>query len=195
MRRARLRLFVLALVVAALGWIAYRVVADVVALRRSDLVNTALQLVPDAAQRIEDFRRVKLQDGQPVWEISAREAQYFESDQRVVIRNPEMIFYEAGAEKARLHSDKGQLVLDGKELQTVEMQGAVQLEASGLTLRTDAATYMRERDAIVAPGQVTISGPDLTVEGSDMEVTVSTQRLTLRRRVRVTLTNRDDRRS
>jgi len=188
MQRTQLRLIAVTLVVASLSWIAYRV-ADTMSRRRHDVVGDALQIVPDAAQRLQDFHRVKLENGRLAWELRAREAQYFEEEQRAVVQGPEMIFYSDGEERARLRGAEGRLVFDGTDLVSVDLEGAVRVDGDGFVVETELATYERDRDIVTAPGAVRIIGRELTVLGSEMEIAVSTQRMTLRRDVRVTVAN------
>jgi len=190
MQRTQLRLIVVTLAVASLAWIGYRV-ADTLTNRRQPAVGGALRLLPEAAQRLHEFRRVKLEHGHTVWQLSAREAQYFEEGQRAVVREPEMVFYAEGEENGRLAGYKGSLRFDGTDQRSVEMSGGVRVEGSGYVLETDKATYERDRDTIMAPGAVRISGHNLAVSGSDMEISMSDRRMTLHRDVRVTLTNAD----
>ena len=190
MRRTQVRLLVGTLVAASLVWIGYRV-TDTVS-RRRDVVGSALRILPEAAQRLQDFHRVKLENGRMVWELRAREAQLFEDDHTAVVRAPEMIFYVDGVERARLRGDEGHVMLDGVDLRSVELVGAVRVEGEGYVLDTDRATYERDRDVILAPGRIHIASDNLTVEGRDMEITVSTRRLTLHRDVQVTVTNDDE---
>jgi LPS export ABC transporter protein LptC len=191
MQRTQLRLVVVTLVVSSLAWIGYRV-ADTMSRRRHDAVGDVLQILPDAAQRLQDFHRVKLENGRLEWELRAREAQYYEEEHRAVVQQPEMIFYSDGEERARLQGAEGRLVFDGTDLLTVELRGGVRVQGDGFVLETDLAAYDRDRDVITAPGPVHIDGRDLTVLGQQMEIAVSSQLLTLRRDVRVTVRPKDD---
>jgi LPS export ABC transporter protein LptC len=190
MHRAQLRLIVVLLVVVALGWVGYRV-SGVMGSRPPDDVGTVLRLLPDAAQRLQDFQRVKLEDGHVVWELSAHEAQYFEEGHRAVVKGPEMTFYSDGVKEGRLAAEEGNVVFNGTDLQTVELRVAVRVEGEGYVVETEAATYDRERDVIVAPGAVRIVGRNLTILGTEMEIAVSTNKMTLHRDVHVTLATTD----
>lgn len=190
MHRAQLRLIVVVLAVAGLGWVGFRV-SGVLRNRPPEDVGTVLRLLPDAAQRLQDFQRVKLEDGNVVWELSAHEAQYFEDGNRAVVKGPEMTFYSDGVKEGSLAAEEGKLVFDGTDLQTVEMRVAVRVEGKGYVVETEAATYDRDRDVIVAPGAVRIVGSNLTILGSEMEIVVSTNKMTLHRDVHVTLATTD----
>jgi len=194
MQRTQLRLIVVTLALASLAWVCYRV-ADTLTNRRQRAGGSVLRLLPDAALRLHDFQRVKLEHGRTVWQLSAREAQYFEEGNRAVVKEPQMVFYAEGGEKASIAGEEGNLSFDGKDLRSVEMCGMVRVEGSGYVLETDSATYERDRDVIMAAGPVRILGHNLAVRGSDMEISVSTHRLTLQHEVHVTLTNADGNRS
>lgn len=190
MQRAQLRLIVVTLVATSLMWIGYRVAGTIVR-RRHAPVGATLQILPNAAQRLEDFHRVKLENGNMVWELRAKEAQYFEGDESAIVREPRMIFYVDGEERTRLSGDVGHLTFDGTDLRSVEVRGEVSVEGDGYVLQTERATYEHDRDVIIAPGAVRIAGGNLTVHGDEMEVTVSTRRLTLHRNVHVTVASPD----
>jgi LPS export ABC transporter protein LptC len=187
MQRVQLRLIVVTLVAASLVWIGYRV-ADTVS-RRQDIVDSAPQILPNAAQRLEDFHRVKLEHGALAWELRAKEAQYFDDDSVAVVHDPEMIFYSDGTEQARLRGKEGHLTFDGQDMTSVELRGAVVVEGSGYVLETEQATYHRDRDVINAPGAVRITSDTMTVLGTEMDIVVSSRLMTLHRDVRVTITN------
>lgn len=190
MQRAQLRLIVVTLVAVSVAWIVFRV-TDTIMRRRHAAVGAALQILPEAAQRLEDFHRIKLENGKMVWELRAREAQYFEGDQSAVVLGPRMIFYTDGEERARLSGAEGHLTFDGTDLVSVEVRGAVSVEGDGYVVQTEQATYNHGRDAIVAPGAVRIAGGNLTVRGEGMNVAVSALRLTLQRNVHVTVAKPD----
>ena len=92
MRRRRLRTTLLVVVTAALAGIGYQVATSMRATRGG--ARRALPIdLPAVAQHIRDFRRVKTRHGKPVWEVKAAEAQYFDDQDAIVVRAPEVIFY------------------------------------------------------------------------------------------------------
>ena len=44
------------------------------------------ELLPQVAQHIRNFRRVKVKDGRTIWEITAADAQYFEHQREIVVQ-------------------------------------------------------------------------------------------------------------
>ena len=85
MNRRQFRFIVLscaALLLVALGVLVLRNFKEQ---QLAALQQLALRLVSEADQRIQNFHRISIRDGRKVWEISAREARYFE-DKGIEIR-------------------------------------------------------------------------------------------------------------
>jgi LPS export ABC transporter protein LptC len=185
MHRTRLRTALLVVVAAAVGGIGVLVARSV---RHRRPPTLAEDFLPQVAQRIQNFRRVKVKDGRPVWEITARDAQYFESDNALVVREPRLTFYlDQGARQAHVAGAEGHLVLDGRELRTVTLRGGVSVRLDDMELETEEATYDRARDLITSSALVTVHGRLLDVRGKGMEVEVGPQLVRLLDEVHTTV--------
>lgn len=170
---------------AGIGWQTWRSMARS---RPGDVAAIVRDLVPDVTQHIRDFRRVKLKDGRPVWEIQASEARYFEEQERVVVSTPRIVMYfDDGERRVELSGREGQLDLTERDLDAVRLDGDVRLVIDDLELTTAEATYERSRDLVVAPGPVVIRGRAMDVEATGMEVELAPQRLRLLSDVRTEL--------
>jgi len=189
MRRSRLRAGLLVVVVAGLAGVGYQVWRNVRARVPRTLEQLGVELLPEVAQHIRNFHRVKVSNGQMEWEIEAADARYFNKEQAVVVRSPKLSLYtKAGVLQAWVTGDEGRLVLAGQEeLQSVVLTGSVVLWLEDIELRTDVASYDRPRDLITAPGAVNIKGRDMDVRAVGMEVDVTPQRLRLLDDVRTVL--------
>src|SRR5262249_36560589 len=93
MRRTRLRAALLLVVAAALGSIGYLVSRNVAARRTDPLRELGADFLPQVAQRIQNFRRVKVKNGRTVWQVTAKDAQYFEKTNQIIVREPHMTLY------------------------------------------------------------------------------------------------------
>jgi LPS export ABC transporter protein LptC len=187
MRRKWLRTTLLIVVTAALVGIGYQVLTSVRATRHRTPRSIEIDL-PAVAQHIMDFRRVKTKQGKPVWEVKAAEARYFDDQDAIVVRAPEVtFFFEDGRRRATLSGAEGRLQLAGQELESVTVQGEVRLTLDDLEFRTAQASYERDRDLISAPGAVTITGKALDVEAEGMEVLVTPQQVRLLANVQTVL--------
>jgi len=185
MRKRRLRRVLLAGVLTALGGIAYLVSSIMSA--RLDPVRLGAELLPQVAQRIQNFRRVKVKDGRTVWEITADDAQYFEDDNQIIVHEPRLTFFLKDDRPCRVTGSEGKLSLDGRDIESVTLGGGVSVELDELVLETDEATYDRERDLITSPGAVTVRSRSLEVRGKGMEISVGPQQLRLLGEVHTTV--------
>jgi LPS export ABC transporter protein LptC len=180
MRRRRLRAALLVVVAAALGGIGYLVSRNVIARRADPLRALALDMLPEVAQRIQNFRRVKVEKGRTVWEITAKDAQYFAQTDEIVVHEPRVRLYlEDGGRECQIVGAEGRLALDGRELRGVTLRGGVEVTLDDLRLETEEATYDRERDLITSPANVVIRGRALEVRGRGMEISVGPQQVRL----------------
>jgi LPS export ABC transporter protein LptC len=178
----------LLVVAAALGGIGYLVSRRVVDRQAGLLLELGQDILPHVAQRIRNFRRVKVEDGRPVWEITARDAQFLETEGEVVVVAPRLTFYlDGGAREAHITGAEGRLSLDGRELRSLTLRGGVRVRFAALQLDMEEATYDRARDRITSPSEVTIRGRALEVRGRGFEVDVGPQQMRLLQEVHTTV--------
>lgn len=188
MRRTRLRAALLVVVAAALAGIGWLVSRSVIARRVRGLEALGKEMLPQVAQRIQNFRRVKVENGRTVWEITAKEAQYFEQNDEIVVVEPRMTFFlERDGRAAHLAGAEGRVTLDGHELARLTMRGQVAVRIDDLELQTDEAFYDRSKDLITAPGVVHLTGRTLAVRGRGMEIDVGPQHVRLLGEVHTTV--------
>lgn len=182
MRRSRLRAGLLVVVAMALTGIGYRVWRNVAERTPRSLGELGVELIPEVAQHMQNFHRIKVKNGHMEWEIKADDAQYYQKQNEIVVRVPEVTIYtEEGVQRAWLTGKEAHLGLvdDGKEVGSMELRGDVILWLDDLELRTGTATYDRDRDLITAPGAVTITGRTMNVNADGMEVDVTPQHIRL----------------
>jgi LPS export ABC transporter protein LptC len=182
MRRSRLRAGLLVVVAMALSGIGYRVWRNVAERTPRSLGELGVELIPEVAQHMQNFHRIKVKNGHTEWEIKADDAQYYQKQNEIVVRGPEVTIYtEEGVQRAWLTGKEAHLGLvdEGREVGSMELRGDVILWLDDLELRTDTATYDRDRDLITAPGAVTITGRTMNVNADGMEVDVTPQRIRL----------------
>src|SRR5262249_51208291 len=93
MQRSRLRVALLAVVAAALGGIGLATWQNVRARQPRTVADLGADFLPDVAQHIQNFRRVKVKDGKAVWEVTADDARYTDGDQQILVQHPQVTFY------------------------------------------------------------------------------------------------------
>ncbi len=184
--RFMLGVTVLGLIVA-LGYLSSQVGKEPAAVQLlNELSSQAVQ--EDMGQRMTEFRRVKMQDGKKVWEIVARQARYFTDKNEVVIDTPEVSLYFGDGESVALRCQEGTLHLDESSgLLHVELRGELEIQIGDITLKTDQATYDRQKNTISSDGVIHIVGQGFTAEGKGYTVAVDTKQLTLNAEVYTTV--------
>ena len=184
--RARLRLLVVAVILVVLGAGGVLLTRSFLSQRKADLSRRVLDLLPEVAQRIVDFRRLKVDDGRKVWEVSAREARYFDDEQLVSVEEPSVMIFLEDGRILKLRGKQGKIFLGGQDLQRVEIDGDIGVEIGEYALRSDHASYEREQDVVVVPGRVSITGAGIEVHGENLRLEVKAQRLHLSQDVKMT---------
>jgi LPS export ABC transporter protein LptC len=185
-RRVRTLLgFVLVLAVGAVG---VQLVRSQWAQHLRSLRSRELDFLPQVAQRIQNFRRVKMEGDRKVWEIVAREAQYYEEDHQIVVDGPEVNFFVKDDQGVvSVKGKQGKILLDGREMDRVDLEGSIELRFRDYLVKTDNAFYQRVDDTVVSPGAVVVTGNGISLNGDRMTVEMGSQRVRVEGRVRTVL--------
>lgn len=174
-------------VIVSLGYLSSRVGKDPETMQLLDELSTQA-VTEDMVQRMTEFRRVKMQDGKKVWEIVARQARYFADKNEVIIDTPEVSLYFKDGEAVALRCQEGTVHLDGvSDLRQVELRGELEIKIGDIVLKTDQATYDRQKNTISSDGVIHIVGQGFTAEGKGYTVAVDTKQLRLNAKVHMTV--------
>ena len=185
-RRAWRYLLATALVacLAALAFLVSRQKGVPELLQPSFLANRAL---PELLQRIRNFHRVITREGRKVLEVSASEASYFKNDKAIEILEPKVVFYEGGERVGEVSAAKGQLYLEGTDVQSVEVTGNVLFEIGRLHVNTEKLTYDRATNHIRAEGEAHVEAAELSLTGTDLQVDMLERSVVIASGVKMTL--------
>jgi LPS export ABC transporter protein LptC len=148
----------------------------------------ALDFLPEAAQRIQNFRRVKMEGDRKIWEVAAREAQYFEEDRQIVVDEPVVSFFVKDDQGVvSVKGTQGKILLDGREMDRVDLEGSIELRFRDYLVLTDRAVYQRAEDTVVSPGAVVVTGNGLSLSSERMTVEMESQHVRFEGKVRTVL--------
>ncbi len=177
--RSHLRHVVLGTVALLLAAVGAAVVYNLHQQRRREHLPPGFELIPGVSQHIQDFHRVKMEDGRKVWEIAAKDARYFDDQNMVVVREALLQLFLKDGRIVGLRGNEARIMLDKREVSRVELSGDIALSLADYTARTQTAVYDHLHDRIVAPGGVEITGRALQLHGGGMAVDVQNERVTL----------------
>jgi LPS export ABC transporter protein LptC len=175
-RRSRVRGVLILVVMTSLGALGFVLGRTLVQQQEAEKALPTQDLLPDVSQRIRDFRRVKVSDGHKVWELTAKEAQYFEDRNEVVVTGPEVAFYGDG-DTVRMVGREGRVRLDGRELDRLDVDGGVTVEVGDYRLETEQAVYHRDKQSIIAAKGIRVAGKDVDMTGDVLVVDLGSQKI------------------
>jgi len=186
--RRRVRMFVGVLMIGVVGAVGVQLARSQWAQHLRSLRTRELDFLPQVAQRIQNFRRVKMQGDRKVWEVAAREAQYFEEDRQIVVDAPEVSFFVKDDQGVvSVKGKQGKILLDGREMDRVDLEGNIELRFRDYLVRTDQAFYQRTDDSVVSPGAVVVTGNGLSLSSDHMTVEMESQPVRFEGKVRTVL--------
>lgn len=137
------------------------------------------------ALRMQEFKRVEIRDGKKVWEVKAKEAQYYTTEQLAHVNDAEVYIYRDNGSTVHFKSNAGKLYLSGETLIKAEFEGDIIVVIDNTTtLATNFAVYDALQNKLTAPGDVSISGDGFVIEGNEMDYLLNSQQFSLSHRVR-----------
>jgi len=187
MRKRSLRIPLLAVVFISLGVVVYKVVQNLSLQKIAEIEQNPIKVldyVPESALRLKEFRRIKIEGGRKVWELTGKEAVYLKAEKEAIIKKPRLVFFHKNGETMELSGDEGHLFLKDGGMEKMELQGTVEVNFQGYILQTDELHYLQDDDRVVSPGKVTVKGQGLELEGVGMELSLQDEKIRLLDRVR-----------
>ena len=132
--------------------------------------------------RIQDFHRLEVKDGRPVWEIRARDANYFHLQATTHVNDATVTVYRPKQRSVTIHADVGRLSINGSTLLAAVLEGHVTVAVEdSLTAEAQHAEYQATSRVITAPDQVKIVGNGYQVSGEGMEMQIDTENIKIQR--------------
>ena len=168
-------------ILLSLAGVTYKV-AEIVRRVQKDIKSNpikALDYLPESALRLKDFHRAKIENGRKVWELFGDEANYFKEQKEAVVKRPRFYYYDKKGNIAETKGDEALVYLNEKELERMELRGAIQVTFQGYVLKSEEANYLPAKDQIVLPTRTTVVGDGIELEGQRMEVELEDKKIRL----------------
>jgi LPS export ABC transporter protein LptC len=177
-------------ILLSLGGVGYKVAETIIAnklkeIRRNPL--EALKYLPESALHMKDFHRSKIEDGRKVWEVFGDEANYYKDQKEAIVKKPRFYFYDKKGQTAEATGEVARIYLNDKELEKMELQGAIQVTYQGYVLKSEEAIYVPAKDQILLPSRAVMISDGIELEGSSMEVELQGKKVRLLRNVKTKL--------
>jgi len=160
------------------GWLVYRSFnTPGVALLSEDVAKEGLELARNLSEvtgtelHLQDFHRVEVKDGRPVWEIKAKDAKYYADQGLTHVTDAEVIIFERRGSPISLKAKVAKLFLKSSALEKAELEGNIVVtRGKQVSVHTNLASYYAKSGKIVAPGPVKIKGTGYVIRGIGMEM-------------------------
>ena len=185
MRKVR-RTILLVAILLSLGGVGYKTTEFVQRVQKEikQKPTKVLDYLPESALHMKDFHRAKIEDGRKIWELFGDEASYFKEQKEAIIKNPRFYYYDKKGEVAETTGDEARVYINEKELERMELRGAIQVTFQGYVLKSEEANYLPAKDQIVLPNHTTVVGEGVALEGASMEVELEGKKIRLVHRVK-----------
>ncbi|NIO09973.1 MAG: LPS export ABC transporter periplasmic protein LptC, partial [Deltaproteobacteria bacterium] len=145
------KFILLAIITVSLGGVIYKV-AETLWLQKvmefQDNPVKILDMVPQPALQLKEFRRSKVEEGRKVWEVTGEEAVYLKADREAVITSPMLVFYNQNNENVEVRGAVGHIYFNEKEMDRLELRGGVEIFYQGFVLRTNEITYHQKTNEV-----------------------------------------------
>jgi LPS export ABC transporter protein LptC len=181
------RLVILSVIIGCLVFVGAKVWDYVWTNTLQNNPQALLDLVPEAALQVKNFHRSNVEDGRKTWEISGDEAGYFKAEQKAVIQRPKLSFYQKNGDVISATGNQGEVFLSNGELRKVVLSGAVEIHYKKMSFSTDELVYLRASNQVISPGKIQATFQGIEVEGSEMELSLSEERMKLKQSVKTVI--------
>jgi len=181
------RIIILSLISLSLGAVIYKV-AETLWLQKimefQENPVKILDLLPQPALQLKQFRRTKVEEGRKVWEITGDEAIYLKADREAMITSPRLIFYQQNDENVEVRGDQGYIYFNDGEMDRLQLRGDVVIYYQGFVVKTNEIVYYQRKNQVIAKGKIAMKGKGLELEGVGAEIFLKDARLRLRNKVK-----------
>ncbi len=184
------RIIILSVISISLGAVIYKV-AETLWLQKimefQENPVKILDLVPQPALQLKQFRRTKVEEGRKVWEITGDEAVYLKADREAMITSPRLIFYQQSDENVEVRGDQGYIYFNDGEMDRLQLRGGVEIYYQGFVLKTNEIVYHQRTNQVTAKGKVAMKAKGLHLEAVGAVISLKDARLRLRAKVKTTI--------
>ncbi|MCE5337053.1 MAG: LPS export ABC transporter periplasmic protein LptC [Desulfobacteraceae bacterium] len=132
----------------------------------------------EAEMKLTDMEFTEMQQGRKFWTMHASEAQYFQDQQKTLLKTVQVTFYlEKTGEEVHIESSEGILYAGTKN---IELRGAVRAHfPREYVANMEKALYDHQKRLIWSDEPVQVSGPGLELEGQHWEYRIPEHATTL----------------
>lgn len=134
--------------------------------------------------KIGRFSFVQSQDGIKNWELKADRAEIFEKDKKAQLETVAVKMKTPEGLELSMEGDSGSIDTERKDFHLQKQADLMAIQMSnGYIIKTPAISWFNDRKVIVADGPAHITGPQIEIDGSELQIAAETQEVTISGRV------------
>ena len=150
----------------------------------SGAVSDQLGAVSSRVQ-LDQFHRVEIKEGRPVWEISAKDAKYYPREFVTHVNEAKLKIFRDKEGDIEVRSAAARLYLGGTALTRAVLDGDIKITIeNGMKVSTQSAEFDAAARVFSAPGEVSVSGDGFDVSGNEFRFDVEQGLFTFANNVR-----------
>ncbi len=116
---------------------------------------------------LNEFHRSEIKDGRKIWEIKAKNGQYFPEKQSAEVKDADVWLFRENGEQIFLKAPEARLGFDGTAIRDAFFPDTVHVVYNDrMTVDTSVATYIKSEDTISSEHPVTIDSDMMHVDGN-----------------------------
>ena len=101
-----------------------------------------------------------------------------------MIKRPKLSFYQKNGDVISARGRQGEVFLSNGEVSKVVLSGEVEIHYQKMSFLTDELIYLHASNQVISPGKIQATLEGLQVEGSEMELSLTEERMKLERSVK-----------
>jgi LPS export ABC transporter protein LptC len=123
--------------------------------------------------QLEEFHRVEVKHGKPIWEIRAKDAKYYPQDFVTHVNGAQLTIFREKHQDVHVNSEAAKLYLGTGTLVRAVLDGNIEIAVEdGLQVKTQSAEFDAAHKIFTASGDVEISGKGFQVRGKNFRYAV-----------------------
>ncbi len=150
-------------------------------------LRKTLDMVPGSLLHASNFHWTQMKGDRKQWELWAREASYSDDKTGLRLREPDLLMELDDGKILKLHAASADLKMNGKHIDEARLNGGFEMKYDDIEISMAEATFVPDRDVLLASGPVEIRSPGFTVNGIGLEAHPKARRFALQRQVRTEL--------
>lgn len=134
---------------------------------------------------LKEINLVQTREGVKLWELKAEAVEYREAEHLVAFKKVTLTYYPKGGQAITLVGNRGNLDTRSKN---ISIEGEVVVShPEGYELKVPYLYYRDDLKEISTEGEISFRGPSLSLEGLGMTMNLDSQKLWIRKNVKMTL--------